>query len=128
MWMAANFIMEGCMWLYGPRLCTIALGIHLPIWRVRLKLVIEEKNILEVDRYGFLEADTDISADTNISAIHGLIPITDISKIFKSCFLLRYQKRDVFYAIPFFENLKNQDLWAKIFEIAAISMFGNLLS
>jgi len=73
-------------------------------------LVIEEKNILEVDRYGFLEADTDISADTNISAIHGLIPITDISKIFKSCFLLRYQKRDVFYAIPFFENLKNQDL------------------
>jgi len=40
----------------------------------------------------------DISADTNIS------------KIFKSCFLLHYQKYDVFYILPFFQNLKNQDL------------------
>jgi len=28
----------------------------------------------------------------------------------------------------FFQKLKNQDLWADIFEIAAISMFGNLLA
>ena len=28
----------------------------------------------------------------------------------------------------FFKILKNQDLWAKIYEIAAISMFGNLLA
>jgi len=42
----------------------------------------------------FFEADTDISADTNIS------------KIFESCFLLHYQKFDVFYALPFFKTLK----------------------
>jgi len=48
---------------------------------------------------------------------------TDISIIFKSCFLLHYQKYDVFYALPFFQKLKNQDLQAKIFEIAAISLF-----
>jgi len=47
---------------------------------------------VEIDRYGFFEADT------------------DISKIFKSCFLLHYQRYDVFYALPFFQNLKNQDL------------------
>ena len=28
----------------------------------------------------------------------------------------------------FFKNLKNQDLWAKIFETAAIPIFGNLLA
>jgi len=55
---------------------------------------------IEIDRYGFLGADTDILA------IPGLI--ADISKIFKSCFLLRYQKYNVFYALPFFKNLKNQ--------------------
>jgi len=38
-------------------------------------------------------------------AIHG--PITDICKIFKSCFLLRYQKCDVFYALPFFQKPKS---------------------
>jgi len=48
---------------------------------------------------------------------------TDISKIFKSCFfLLHYQKYDVFYTLPFFQNLKNQDLSARISEIAAISI------
>jgi len=52
--------------------------------------------ILEIDRYGFFEADS-----------HGPISITDISKIFKSCFLLHYKKYDVFYALPFFQN---QDL------------------
>jgi len=31
---------------------------------------------------------------------------TDISKIFKSCFLVHYQKYDVFYALPFFKTLK----------------------
>jgi len=56
---------------------------------------------LEIDRYGFFETDTDISA------IHGQILITDI---FKSCFLLHYQKHNVFYALPFFQKLKNQDL------------------
>jgi len=47
---------------------------------------------VEIDRYGFFEADT------------------DIYKIFKSCFLLPYQRYDVFYALPFLQNLKNQDL------------------
>jgi len=47
---------------------------------------------------------------------------TDISKIFKSCFLLHYQKYNVFYALPFLQKLKNQDLQARIFEIAAISI------
>ena len=47
---------------------------------------------IEIDRYGFFEADT------------------DISKILKSCFLLHYQNYNVFYALPFFQNLKNQDL------------------
>jgi len=49
-------------------------------------------------------------ADTNISAIHGPIADIDVSRIFKSCFLLYYQKCDVFCAISFFKNLKNQDL------------------
>jgi len=58
---------------------------------------------IEIDRYGFFDADTDISA------IHG--PITDISKIFKSCFWLHYQKYCV-YSMPYlsFKNFKNQDL------------------
>jgi len=38
--------------------------------------------LLEIDRYGLS------GPDTNISAIHGLL--TDISNIFKSCFLLCY--------------------------------------
>jgi len=37
---------------------------------------------LEIDRYGFFEADT------------------DIFKFFKSCFLLHYQKYGVFYVLP----------------------------
>jgi len=32
-------------------------------------------------------------------------------------------KHNVFYALPFFKNFKNQDLWAKIFQTAAISIF-----
>jgi len=34
------------------------------------------------------------------------------------------------YFMPylFLKNLNNQDLWAEIFEIAAISMFGKLLA
>ena len=47
---------------------------------------------LEIDRYGFFEADT------------------DTSKIFKSCIVLHYQTYDVFCALPFFQNLENQDL------------------
>jgi len=56
---------------------------------------------LEIDRYGFFGADTDISA------VHG--PIADISQFFKSCFLLHYQKYNVFDALPFFQKPKNQD-------------------
>ena len=57
---------------------------------------------MEIDWYGFL------AADTNISAIHG--PITDISKIFNLvfCFIIK----NVIYFMPFlsFKNLKNKDL------------------
>jgi len=56
-------------------------------------------------------------------AIHGPIADTGISKIFKSCFLLHYQKYNAFYTLLFFINFKNQDLWAKIFQTAAISIF-----
>jgi len=38
-------------------------------------------------------------ADTDVLAIHG--PIIDISKIFNPCFLLHYQKYNLFYALPF---------------------------
>jgi len=58
--------------------------------------------LLGIDRQGFLGADIDIPA------IHG--PITNISRIFKSCFLLDCQKYDVFSALPFYKNFKNQDL------------------
>jgi len=44
--------------------------------------------------------------DANISAIHGPIADTDISKIFKSCYLLHYQKYNVFYALAFFHKLQ----------------------
>jgi len=64
--------------------------------------------VLEIGRYGFFEADSDTSA------IHEPIPIANISKIFKSYFLLHCQKYDVFYALPSFKSLINQDLWVKI--------------
>ena len=57
-----------------------------------------QKTQLEIDRYGFVGADTDV----DISAIHGPIADTDISKIFKSCFLLHYQTYKVFYALRLF--------------------------
>jgi len=47
--------------------------------------------LVEIDRYGFFEVDA------------------DISKFFKSCILLHYQSYDVFYALPSFQNLENQD-------------------
>jgi len=60
--------------------------------------------VTEIDRWLF-------GTDTDISAIHGLIPITDISKIFKSCILLHYQKYyNVLCALSFFKNFQNQDL------------------
>jgi len=31
-------------------------------------------------------------------------------------------KNNVFYALPLFQNLKNQDSWNKIYQIAAISI------
>ena len=57
---------------------------------------------VEIDRYGFFGTD----ADTDISAIHGPIADTDVSKFLKSCFLLHYQKHYVFYALPFFKKLQ----------------------
>jgi len=42
-----------------------------------------------------------------ISAIHG--PITDIPKIFESCFLLLYQKISVFYTLNFFQKLQKSE-------------------
>jgi len=72
---------------------------------------------VEIDQYGFFVIDT------NISAKYQPIADTDISKIFKFCFLLHYQKYNVFYALRFFKNFKNQDLLAKIFQIVAISIF-----
>jgi len=63
------------------------------------------QTIIEIDRYGFFEADT------------------DSYKIFKLvfCFIIK----NMVYFIPylFFKNFKNQDLLANIFEIAAISKF-----
>ena len=59
---------------------------------------------LEIDRYGFFVADTDILA------IDGPIADTDVPQIFKSCFLFYYQKYFVFYTVPFLKNFKNQYL------------------
>jgi len=55
-------------------------------------------------------------------------PIMDqqLVPIYPTFFLLHYQKYNVFYL--FFKNLKNQDLWAKIFQIAAISISINLIN
>jgi len=52
-----------------------------------------------MDRYGFFGAGTDISA------IHG--PISDISKIFKSCFY--FIVKNIMYCMPylFFQKLQN---------------------
>ena len=80
--------------------------------------------VLEIDRYGFSEADTDISA------IHG--PMYRPMPIFPNflnlffCFIIK----NMVYFMPylFFKNFKNQDLWAKIFEIAAISIFDQVVS
>jgi len=68
-----------------------------------LRLRLKKGSRPQINQYGFLEADTDIYA------IHGPIPI--FPKIFKFYFLHHYQKRDAFYALPFFQKLKkNQDL------------------
>jgi len=55
-------------------------------------------SVAEIDRNNFFEADT------NITAIHG--PIANIFIIFQSCFLLHYQKYDIFYALPFFQKFE----------------------
>ena len=52
-------------------------------------------------------------ADTDISAIRG--PITDISKMFKSCFLLHCQKSNVFYTLPLFKKLPKSGFMNKNF-------------
>jgi len=70
---------------------------------------------LQTDDSKWLDSTKMTGADADISAIHG--PIADISKIFKACFLLHYQKYYVFHALPFFKNFKNQDLWVKIFKL-----------
>jgi len=72
---------------------------------------------LEIDRYGFFGVNIDISA------IHGQIADTNTPNIFKSCFLLHYQKYNVFYALLFYKNFKNQDLRAENFQTREISTF-----
>jgi len=56
---------------------------------------------LEINRYGFFGANI----DTDTSAIHVSRADADISKIFKSCFLLHYQKYYAFYISPFFQKV-----------------------
>jgi len=51
-----------------------------------------------------------LGAGTDMSAIHGPIADTDISKFFKSCFLLCHRKYNVLHAFLFFKNFKNQNL------------------
>jgi len=63
-----------------------------------LRLGLKKGSRPQINQYGFFEANTDIYA------IHGPIPI--FPKIFKSYFLRHYQKRDAFYALPFFQKLK----------------------
>ena len=63
--------------------------------------------LIKINRYGFFGANTDISV------IHG--PIADISKNFKSCFLLHYQKYNVFYALPFYQKLQKSGFVSKNF-------------
>ena len=70
---------------------------------------------VETNQYGFFGADTDISA------VHVLI--ISISKIFKSCFLLHYQKYNVFYALPFFKNLKIRIYELKFFKLQQFKYF-----
>jgi len=41
-----------------------------------------------------------------LSANYGPMADTDVSNIFKSCFLLHYQKYNVFCALSFFEKLQ----------------------
>jgi len=58
--------------------------------------------LLEIDRYGFL------GADANISAIHGLIPIFPKFLNLLFCFIIKNNM----YSMPylFFKNFKNQEL------------------
>jgi len=63
---------------------------------------------------------------TDISAIHG--PITDISKIFKSRFLLHYKKYNVSMPYLFFKNLKNQGLWDKFFHLQKFQYFAMIFN
>jgi len=67
-------------------------------WISRYEYVVHLLSRLEIDRYGFFGADADIQA------IHELI--TNVSKIFISCFLVHFLKYNVFYALPFFQKLK----------------------
>ena len=59
-------------------------------WAASYKTLGLQSLPLEIDWYGFSEADT------------------DISKIFKSCFLLHYQKNGEFHALghTFFQKLQ----------------------
>jgi len=67
--------------------CLLELSANFKNW-INVFLLWFGTYLLEIDRYGFFEADT------------------DTSKSFKSCLLLHYQKYDVFYVLPFFETLK----------------------
>ena len=61
------------------------------------------------------------NTNANISAIHEPIPIFPNFLNFVFCFIIK----NAMYSIPyhFIKNFKNQDLWAKTFQIAAISIF-----
>jgi len=76
--------------------------------------------LLEIDQYGFFGTDADISANYG--------PITDISKFLKSCFLLHYQKYNVFYALPFLKNLKIRLYEVKFFKLQQFQYFAMIFN
>ena len=64
-----------------------------------------------------------LGADTDISAIHR--PIADTDNWYFQNLVFWFIIKNIMYSMPylFFKNFKTQDLWAKIFEIAAILVF-----
>jgi len=61
---------------------------------------IKTKFSLAIDRYDFF------GADAHILAVYGAVADNNISKTFKSCFLLHYQKYNILYVLPFFQKLQ----------------------
>ena len=90
------------------------LQVSSPFW----KQILQSTSCLAIDYSTNSKRSTNdfFGANTDISAIHGVTANTNISTIFKSCFLFHYQKYNVFMPYLFLKNLKNQDLWAKLFQ------------